>query len=123
MEERLKKESVNLIEKIKKSLKDEAEKIRLEDEMVCKQIGENALTLLKPRWGILTHCNVGTIVTAKYGTALAPIYLGQSRGYNFKVWADETHPLLQVARITAWELMEVGVGVTGLRQMAILQIK
>jgi methylthioribose-1-phosphate isomerase len=80
--------------------------------MVCKQIGENALTLLKPRWGILTHCNAGTIATAKYGTALALIYLGQSRGYNFKVWADETRPLLQGARIKAWELMEAGVGVT-----------
>ena len=62
--------------------------------------------------GILTHCNAGTIATAKYGTCLAPIHLGQERGYGFKVFADETRPLLQGARLTAWELQKAGVDVT-----------
>lgn len=100
------------IDEIKNALRIEAEKIREEDERVCRKIGECALTLLKPGMGILTHCNAGTIATAKYGTALAPIYLGQERGYQFKVFADETRPLLQGARLTAWELNEAGVDVT-----------
>ena len=62
--------------------------------------------------GILTHYNSGTIATAKYGTALAPLYLGAEKGYNFKVFADETRPLLQGARLTAWELNEAGIDVT-----------
>ncbi|MET3503985.1 methylthioribose-1-phosphate isomerase [Halalkalibacter oceani] len=93
-------------------LKEEAEAIRLEDEQVCETIGTYALSLLKPGDGILTHCNAGTIATAKYGTALAPIYLGQQQGYQFKVYADETRPLLQGARLTAWELSEAGIDVT-----------
>jgi len=100
------------IQEIKSALLQEANKIREEDEQVCKQIGENALVLLKPNMGILTHCNAGTIATAKYGTALAPLYLGQERGYNFKVFADETRPLLQGARLTSWELNEAGIDVT-----------
>lgn len=100
------------IAEIKKVLHDEAQKIKEEDENVCKQIGEYSLSLFKPNMGILTHCNAGTIATAKYGTALSPIYLGQERGYNFKVFADETRPLLQGARLTAWELLQAGVDVT-----------
>jgi len=97
---------------VKAALREEAEAIWAEDEQVCRSIGEHALTLLQPGMGLLTHCNAGTIATARYGTALAPIYLGQERGYNFKVYADETRPLLQGARLTAWELMEAGVDVT-----------
>ena len=67
---------------------------------------------VKPEMGILTHCNAGTIATAKYGTALAPLYLGAEKGYNFKVFADETRPILQGARLTAWELNEAGIDVT-----------
>jgi methylthioribose-1-phosphate isomerase len=70
------------------------------------------LSLLKPGMGILTHCNAGTIATAKYGTALAPIYLGHEKNYQFKVFADETRPLLQGARLTSWELKEAGIDVT-----------
>ena len=62
--------------------------------------------------GILTHCNAGTIATAKYGTCLSPIYLGAERGYDFKVFADETRPLLQGARLTSWELNKAGIDVT-----------
>ncbi|MCM0649237.1 S-methyl-5-thioribose-1-phosphate isomerase [Clostridium swellfunianum] len=112
METRFKKEEGKTVEEVKKALKEEAENIRKEDETICKTIGENSLSLLKDGMGILTHCNAGTIATAKYGTALAPIYLGKERGINFKVYADETRPLLQGARLTAWELNEAGVDVT-----------
>lgn len=112
MEKRILAETGKTVAQVKEALRDESEKIREEDELVCKTIGENALTLLKDGMGILTHCNAGAIATAKYGTALAPIYLGKERGINFKVYADETRPLLQGARLTAWELFEAGVDVT-----------
>ena len=112
MERSLKAQQGKTVEEIKKALKEEAENIRLEDEKVCESIGNYGLSLLKPGWGILTHCNAGTIATSKYGTALAPIYLGKEKGYDFKVYADETRPLLQGARLTAWELQEAGVDVT-----------
>ncbi|MDD2954898.1 MAG: S-methyl-5-thioribose-1-phosphate isomerase [Oscillospiraceae bacterium] len=97
---------------IKAALREEADAICREDEEVCKAIGENALTLLRPGMGLMTHCNAGAIATARYGTALAPMHLGQERGYNFKVFADETRPLLKGSRLTAWELHEAGVDVT-----------
>lgn len=90
----------------------EAEKIRTEDVDACKSMGEHGLSLLKPAMGILTHCNAGALATAGYGTCLSPIYLGNERDYNFKVYADETRPLLQGARLTAWELNKAGVDVT-----------
>lgn len=91
---------------------EEAERIRQEDEDACRAMGEYGLSLLKPGMGILTHCNAGTIATARYGTCLAPIYLGTEKGYNFKVFADETRPLLQGARLTSWELDRAGIDVT-----------
>lgn len=100
------------VSKIKELLKAEAVSIKEEDIRVCKAIGEYGLTLLKPGDGILTHCNAGQLATCKYGTATAPIYLGQERGYNFRVYADETRPLLQGARLTAYELSSSGVDVT-----------
>ena len=100
------------VEKAKALMLSEAEKIRIEDEKACRAMGEYGLSLLKPGMGILTHCNAGTIATAKYGTCLAPIYLGQEREYDFKVFADETRPLLQGARLTSWELHKSGVDVT-----------
>ena len=99
---------IEIVEELKK----EAERMKEEDIAVCKQIGENGLTLVKPGDGILTHCNAGQLATCKYGTATAPIYLGQERGYNFRVFADETRPLLQGARLTAYELQSAGVDVT-----------
>jgi methylthioribose-1-phosphate isomerase len=96
----------------KAALREESEAIRAEDEDVCKAIGEYSLSLLGKGWGLLTHCNAGTIATARYGTALAAMYLGEERGYGFKVFADETRPLLQGARLTAWELTEAGIDVT-----------
>ena len=97
---------------IKQRLKEEAIAIKEEDIRVCKAIGEHGLMLVKPGDGILTHCNAGQLATCRYGTATAPIYLGQERGYNFRVFADETRPLLQGARLTAYELQASGVDVT-----------
>ena len=96
----------------KKVLLQEAIKIHQEDVDSCMAMGENGLKLLKPGMGILTHCNAGTIATSKYGTCLAPIHLGQERGYGFRVFCDETRPLLQGARLTAWELVKNGVDTT-----------
>lgn len=94
------------------ALQKEAIEIKDEDIRVCKAIGEYGLSQVKPGDGILTHCNAGQLATCKYGTATAPIYLGHERGYNFKVFADETRPLLQGARLTAYELHSAGVDVT-----------
>lgn len=100
------------VAEIKALLKKEAKEIKEEDVWVCRTIGEYGLTLVKPGDGILTHCNAGQLATSKYGTATAPIYLGQEKGYNFHVFADETRPLLQGARLTSYELYSAGVDVT-----------
>lgn len=100
------------VDAVKDALRGEAEAIRAEDEAACRAIGENGLSLLDRGWGILTHCNAGWLATSRYGTALAPLYLGQERGYGFRVFADETRPLLQGARLTAWELGKAGIDVT-----------
>lgn len=100
------------ISQILQNLHDEAVAIKEEDIWVCKTIGEYGLTLLKPGDGLLTHCNAGQLATSKYGTATAPMYLGHERGYQFKIFADETRPLLQGARLTAYELQESGLDVT-----------
>ncbi len=97
---------------LKQVLRDEAEAIRREDAEACRKIGEYGLSLLKPDMGLLTHCNAGHLAVSEYGTALAPIYLGQERGFNFSVFADETRPLLQGARLTAFELQRAGVNTT-----------
>lgn len=94
------------------SLLAEAEVIRAEDEDVCRRIGENALPFFKEGMGVLTHCNAGGLATAKYGTALAPMYLAHEQGMNIKVFADETRPVLQGARLTAFELQQAGIDVT-----------
>lgn len=93
-------------------LKQEAIEIKEEDTWVCRTIGEYGLSLVKPGDGLLTHCNAGQLATSKYGTATAPMYLGHERGYNFRVFADETRPLLQGARLTAYELQSSGLDVT-----------
>jgi len=99
-------------EEIKALLHKEAVKIREEDIWVCRSIGEHGLSLIKDGDGILTHCNAGQLATSKYGTALAPIHLGREKGYQFKVFTDETRPLLQGARLSAFELHENGVDTT-----------
>jgi methylthioribose-1-phosphate isomerase len=90
----------------------ECSAIKEEDTAACRQIGEYGLTLVNQGAGILTHCNAGYLATSKYGTATAPIYLGHERHYDFKVFCDETRPLLQGARLTAFELLSAGVDTT-----------
>lgn len=83
-----------------------------ENEEIYETIGGNALTLLKNRMGILIHCNSENIDKAKHDTALAPIYLGVERGYNFKIYSDETTPLLQGDILTYLELKKLGADIT-----------
>ena len=90
----------------------EAMAIRNEDVQVCRAIGQHGLSLLQNGFHVLTHCNAGRLATVKYGTATAPLYLGHEQGLKFKVFADETRPLLQGARLTALELMAAGLDVT-----------
>ena len=94
------------------ALHDEACAIQQEDIDTCRKIGEYGLSLIKPGCGILTHCNAGSLATRMYGTATAPIYLAHEKGYDIKVYADETRPLLQGARLTAYELANAGIDVT-----------
>lgn len=100
------------IAQIKELLHKESVAIKDEDVWMCRQIGEYGLSLIKDGYGILTHCNAGQLATSKYGTALAPIHLGRERGMNFKVFTDETRPLLQGARLSAFELFADGVDTT-----------
>ena len=100
------------IPELKEILHREAVAIHDEDIWTCKQIGEYGLSLLKKGDGLLTHCNAGKLATVKYGTATAPMYLGQERGYNFRIYSDETRPLLQGARLTSFELLSSGLDVT-----------
>jgi methylthioribose-1-phosphate isomerase len=90
----------------------ECKKIHEEDIMMCTAISELGLTLIKDGDGILTHCNAGPLATSRYGTALGPLFLGKERGMSFKVFADETRPLLQGARLTSYELHKGGIDVT-----------
>lgn len=112
MESVVKNNADKSVEEIQELLRREALGIREEDIRVCRAIGEYGLSLVKPHDGILTHCNAGRLATIRYGTATAPIYLGQEKGYAFRVFADETRPLLQGARLTACELHSAGVDVT-----------
>ena len=123
-------ESRESIEMIKSRLLRECEAMIEEDNRVCRAIGRHGLELLKelhasrysaapfprPAEGrpieILTHCNAGGLATVQYGTALAPIYVGREQGVDFHVWSDETRPLLQGSRITAFELSANQVPVT-----------
>ncbi|WP_230398950.1 S-methyl-5-thioribose-1-phosphate isomerase [Novisyntrophococcus fermenticellae] len=100
------------VDTIKALLRQECIRIQEEDIEMCKRISEYGLSVLKDGWGILTHCNAGPLATSKYGTALGPLFLGKERGMNFKVFADETRPLLQGARLTAYELDKAGIDVS-----------
>lgn len=90
----------------------EAMKIFEEDLETGRRMGEIGAQLIKDGMTILTHCNAGGLATSGYGTALAPLYVAKQRGVRFKVFADETRPLLQGARLTAWELARAGIDVT-----------
>jgi methylthioribose-1-phosphate isomerase len=97
---------------IKEALLAEAKAIRDEDAAMCRAIGDHGQHLVKEGCGILTHCNAGSLATAEYGTALAPLYRAHEMGRKFRVYADETRPLLQGSRLTAWELQQAGIDVT-----------
>lgn len=99
-------------EGIRKALLDEALEMVEEDDRVCRAIGKHGADLLNAGDVVLTHCNAGGLATASYGTALAVIYSAQEQGKRPKVYADETRPLLQGSRLTAWELHRAGVDVT-----------
>ena len=89
-----------------------AKAIHEEDIAMCTAISEYGLSLVKAGDGILTHCNAGPLATSVHGTALGPILLGQKEGYGFHVFSDETRPLLQGARLTAYELQRAGIDCT-----------
>lgn len=90
----------------------ECRNIQEEDIAMCRAISEYGLTLIREGDGILTHCNAGPLATSCYGTALGPLMLGAERGMKFKVYAGETRPLLQGARLTSYELLQAGIDVT-----------
>lgn len=90
----------------------EARAIDDEDRIMCRSIGARGAALVKPGQGILTHCNAGGLATSDYGTALAVIFTAHEQDKQIQVFADETRPLLQGARLTAWELQRRGVPVT-----------
>ncbi len=100
------------VEIIKRLLLKEAENIRKEDELLCENIARFGSRLIKDKDTILTHCNAGILATAGIGTALSAIYAAKDEGKKIKVYADETRPLLQGARLTAWELKKNGIDVT-----------
>ena len=100
------------ISQIKKMLLDQARKIHSEDMSLCRKIGVFGATLIKSGDSILTHCNAGFLATSGVGTALAPIYHAAKQGKRVHVYVDETRPLLQGARLTAWELTKAKVPCT-----------
>jgi methylthioribose-1-phosphate isomerase len=97
LKERILQEAVNMID---------------EDNRTCRAIGEHGAQLIQDGYTLLTHCNAGGLATAMYGTALAPVFRAREKGLHIHVYVDETRPLLQGARITAWELLEAGIPAT-----------
>lgn len=97
---------------LKARLLAEAQEIIEEDKAMCRAIGQHGMALLNENDTILTHCNAGGLATSDYGTALAVMFSAHEAGKNIHVFADETRPLLQGARLTTWELMQAGIDVT-----------
>lgn len=100
------------VPEILERLGEECRAIHREDIAMCLAISEHGLSLIHDGDGVLTHCNAGPLATSQYGTALGPLLLGRERGMQFRVFADETRPLLQGARLTSYELHKAGVDVT-----------
>lgn len=95
-----------------RSMLKEAHAIAREDAEICRRIGENGARLVPDGGGVLTHCNAGALATVAYGTALSLLYVAHEQGKRFRVYADETRPLLQGSRLTAMELAAAGLDVT-----------
>lgn len=104
-------EETQNVEELRQRLWREAVTIWDEDRAMCRAIAENGLEIVPEGGGVLTHCNAGALATSEWGTALAPLYRAHQLGRKFTVYADETRPLLQGARLTAWELMQAGIDV------------
>ena len=102
----------HLPREIAEKLLDEAQAVWQEDRETSRAIGKHGAALLHDGQGVLTHCNAGALVTVDYGTALAPIFAAHDSGKRLHVYVDETRPLLQGARLTAWELHERGIAAT-----------
>lgn len=100
------------IPQVKRALEEEALKIMEEDRIRSRQMAKKGASLLKDGDRVLTHCNAGALATADYGTALGVIYRAKEEGKKVTVYAGETRPLLQGARLTTWELLQGGVEVT-----------
>ncbi len=100
------------VDEILELLNKECHAIHEEDIAMCRQISEYGLSLVHDGDGVLTHCNAGPLATSRYGTAQGPFYLAKEKGINLHVFADETRPLLQGARLTSYELYRAGVDVT-----------
>jgi methylthioribose-1-phosphate isomerase len=94
------------------ALIDEATRILVEDRQMCRRIGEHGATLIHDGARVLTHCNAGALATGGMGTALAAVYVAAEQGKRVEVYADETRPLMQGSRLTAWELNRAGIPVT-----------
>ncbi|MFA4830367.1 MAG: s-methyl-5-thioribose-1-phosphate isomerase, partial [Thermodesulfovibrionales bacterium] len=108
----LKENKEESVSKLKMLLIEEAQKIHAEDIEVNKAIGRWGAQFIKDGDTVLTHCNAGSLATGGYGTATAPMFVAIEQGKKIQVIADETRPVLQGARLTAWELMQAGVPVT-----------
>ncbi|MEP6495262.1 MAG: S-methyl-5-thioribose-1-phosphate isomerase [bacterium] len=93
-------------------LRREATDILEEDRAMCRRIGEHGATMIRDGAHVLTHCNTGALATGGIGTALAAVYVAVEQGKRVEVFADETRPLLQGSRLTAWELTRAGIPVT-----------
>lgn len=100
------------VDELKQVLLDEAQTIWREDREICRMLGKHGQELLADGEGALTHCNAGGLATADYGTALAVFFAARDAGKTFHVFADETRPLNQGSRLTAWELQNGGIDVT-----------
>jgi len=103
---------VATVRQFREAILNEANAIYREDVEMCRRIGANGERFIPNDSGILTHCNAGALATAGQGTALSVLYEAQRKGRRFEVYADETRPLLQGSRLTAWELQQAGIKVT-----------
>lgn len=109
-------------DRMRESMLDEARDIHAEDEAMCLEIGRNAADLIGGARGILTHCNAGALATTGIGTATAGMYVAHAAGKRFCVYCDETRPLLQGSRLTAWELMHAGIETVVITDNAAAQV-
>ena len=102
-------DSLTSVDAVREAMLDEAKAIHAEDVALCASIGRHAAPLMKKCSAVLTHCNAGALATAGIGTATAGMYVAAAEGHALTVFCDETRPLLQGSRLTAWELMQAGI--------------